>query len=96
MLALLIEIHTRFDDVPPMLPASVPTAAPGAAVYPIILVAVLLLALIWRKQLPDWPLPLRGKWLRLFFSGIVGGVVLSGYYLLCASASPPWRPILPW
>lgn len=93
---IALQLLAQFDDVPPLLPASVPTAAPGAGVYPIILVAVLLLALIWRKQLPDWPLPLRGKWLRLFLSWLVGGAMLSGYYLLCASASPPWRPILPW
>jgi hypothetical protein len=93
---LCLELFTCFDCVPEPLPASVPTAAPGAAIYPVILVAGLLLALIWRKALPDLPLPLRGKWLRLFMSGIVGGVMLFGYYTLCASAAPPHRPIMPW
>jgi hypothetical protein len=87
---------SNFDCDPFTLPPTVPTAAPGALVYPIFLVAALLLAVIWRIRLPDLPLPLRGKWLRLFFSGLVSGGVLSGYYVLCASASPAWLPIMPW
>lgn len=77
----------------PTAPAALPFA-PGAAAYAVFLAAALVLAVVWRRRLPEWAFPVRGRWLRYLLTGIVSAAVATTYLFLCSTTRFSETPLL--